>query len=77
MAARGMSPMSSLIQSSIGTLAGVVFFDQNWKKIDRLRSAGQYVTRWRYVQSVLWVSVVVFGIWNLWKSWQRYHADKG
>ncbi len=41
--------MSSLIQFSIGTLAGVVFFDQNWNKIDRLRSAGQYVTPWRYM----------------------------
>jgi hypothetical protein len=77
MAPQGMSPMLSLIQSSIGTLAGVVFLDQNWNKIDRLRSAGQYVTPWQHVKTAFWVCFVVFEIWNVWRSWQQYHADKG
>jgi hypothetical protein len=77
MSAKGMSPMTSLIQSSIWTLIGVVFFSQSWNKISHLQSAGQYVTHWQYAQTVFWVCVILFWIWNVWRGWQRYHADKG
>jgi hypothetical protein len=66
-----------LIQSSIWTLFGVMFLDQSWNKIGHLRSAGQYVTSWQYVLTVFWVCVVLFWIWNLWRGWRLYHADKG
>jgi len=77
MAVLKVSPMTSLIRSSIWTLVGVVFLDQSWNKIGRLRSAGQYVTPWQYAQSIFWVCVILFWIWDVWKSGQRYHANKG
>jgi hypothetical protein len=77
MAAKGAPPKVSLIQSSIWILIVVVFLDISWSKIGNLRVAGQYVNPWRYAEMVFWVFLMLFWGWNLWKSWQRYHADKG
>lgn len=76
MAAKGMS-MSLLIRSSIWVLVGIVFLDQTWNRVVRLRSVGQYVAPWQYALMVLWVCVILFWIWNVWRGWQRHHADKG
>jgi hypothetical protein len=77
MATKGMASEISLVRFAVWILASVVFLDQRWNKIARLRSAGQYVSPWQYAQTVFWVVVLLFWIWSGWKSWKRYHADKG
>jgi hypothetical protein len=76
MATKGMAPETSLIVCAIWCVS-VVFLDQNWNKITDLRSAGQYVTAWRYAQLAFWVFILFFWIWNGWKGVHRYRADKG
>jgi hypothetical protein len=77
MATKGMASETSLVTSAIWTLVSVVFLDQNKNKIAHLRSAGQFVSPWQYAQTVIWLVMLLFWIWNGWKSWKRYHADKG
>jgi len=77
MAIKATAPMTTLITSSIWVLLSAIFLYGSYSRIAHLRSAGQDVSSWQYAQTVFWVVVLLFWIWNGWKSWLRYHTDKG
>jgi hypothetical protein len=72
-----VDPMKMLVASAVWVLVCALFGDQNWHKLAHLRSAGQDVSQWRYAEVAMWMVALLFWIWNGWKSWRRYHADKG
>jgi hypothetical protein len=77
MAIKLPSSKRELTSSAIWILVSVIFLDVSRGKVVDLQAAGQYVSPWRYAEAAFWVSILMFWIWNGWKSWLRYQADKG
>jgi len=77
MAIKATAPMTIIITSSIWVLLSAILLYGSYSRIAHLRSAGQHVSSWQYAQVVIWVVVLLSWIWNGWKSWLRYHTDKG
>ena len=77
MAIKLPSSKRELTSSVAWILLSVFFLDVSRGRVVDLRTAGQYVSPWRYAGAAFWVFVLMFWIWNGWKSWQRYQADKG
>ena len=68
---------SKLIISVIWIFYSVFWLDIAWRQVVDLRTAGRYVGPWQYAQAAFWLFILMFWIWDGWKSWQRYQADKG
>jgi hypothetical protein len=77
MAVKLLGSKSRPISTAIWILVSVFFLDVILRKVVDLRTAGRYVGPWQYAQAAFWLFILMFWIWDGWKSWQRYQADKG
>jgi hypothetical protein len=78
MAVELLGSKSKLIISVLLILYSVFWLDIAWRQVVDLRTAGQYVSPMRYARATaVWPVMLMYWIWNGWKSWQRYQADKG
>ena len=73
----GKSAFPNLIASALWVLLFVFWFARVWSEVADLRTAGQYVTTWRYAEIALLVVALLVWLWNGWTSWKRYRADEG
>ena len=77
MATKLPSSKNRPISTTIWISVSLIFLDVNSRKVVDLRTEGRYVSPWQYAQAVFWLFILMFWIWDGWKSWQRYQADKG
>jgi hypothetical protein len=77
MAIKLLSSKRALRLSAGWILVCVISLGVSWGRVVDLGATGRYVSPWRYAGTAFWVFVLMFWIWDGWKSWQRYQADKG
>ncbi len=74
--AGGKRSLTLLIAAAVWILLSVIFLDVAWAKVADLRSAGQYVSPWRYGRVVLWLMLLVFWLCQMWISFNRYRLGR-
>ena len=65
-----------LVTSIAWIVFSLIFLDTAWAKVADLRSAGQYLSPWRYGQVLFWIALLTFWICKSWTSFHQYRSSR-
>jgi hypothetical protein len=74
--ATSVAPKVALMRAAVWILASALFLDISWSKVVDLQATGGQVSPWRYAQAGFWVFVLLFWLYQGWKSVRAFRAAR-
>ena len=73
---RSIDPWTALKLSGIWVLLSLLSIGLRVEQVSHFRSSGRPVSVWDKAMVWLWVVMLLFSVWNGWKSFRKYRAER-
>lgn len=73
---RKQDPSTAMKISGFWIVLSIAWLGITAGKVTRLQASGGQVSGLRYAAVVFWMVVLLFWVWNAWKSFGKYRAER-